>query len=139
MKKIYNTKEEKALARTKRRKAKQTSHLKERYILRIPFSDCWYWVGSTWEGGYGYVRHSIDGKIIHTSAHRYLYEQYIEKIPPHLDACHSCDNPSCVNPAHIWPGTVSENMKDAYAKGRKTQKGINNGNYKTGKHIKDLQ
>ena len=107
---------------------------KEKYITRVPFSTCWYWTGQIWPGGYGYVRYVENGKLKHQSAHRYIYEQHKGKILEHLDACHSCDTPCCVNPEHIWPGTVSENMKDAYAKGRKSTKGKLNGNYKHGKY-----
>jgi hypothetical protein len=39
-------------------------------------------------------------------------------MPPKFYACHRCDNPVCVNPAHIWPGTPRENMVDAHRKGR---------------------
>lgn len=141
MKKLYNTLEEKNAARRQRRAAKSQTKYKEKHILRIPFSDCWFWIGSYWPSGYGYIRYTENGKIRHQPAHRYIYELYKEKIPKELDACHTCDNPSCVNPEHIWPGTPSDNMKDAYRKGRRTAKGIHNGNYRHGKYDtnKDLR
>jgi hypothetical protein len=39
-------------------------------------------------------------------------------MPRHLYGCHACDNPSCVNPSHIWPGTCRQNAQDMIAKGR---------------------
>ena len=41
-----------------------------------------------------------------------------ERFPKGMDACHSCDNPRCVNPKHIWPGTHQQNVSDCVAKGR---------------------
>lgn len=107
------------------------SKYKERYIRRLD-NGCWEWIGCRWKGGYGYLR--PNRKII--SAHRYMYELYKGPIPDGLDACHTCDNPWCVNPDHIWLGTHGENMKDAYRKGRKTQRGIYNGNYRHGKRTR---
>jgi hypothetical protein len=39
-------------------------------------------------------------------------------FPAGMMACHTCDNPGCVNPFHIWPGTMSENIRAAVVKGR---------------------
>jgi hypothetical protein len=105
---------------------------KDKYILRVPFTTCWEWIGQRWKSGYGYLR--PNRKIV--SAHRYIYEELVGPIPDGLDLLHSCDNPGCVNPDHLRPGTHSENMKEAYRKGRKSQRGEKNGNYRHGNRMK---
>lgn len=133
MKKKYFTKEEQLEARKQRyRQNNPDPKYKEKYIHRNMDTGCWEWLGQKWSGGYGYVR--INRK--HIPAHRYIYSLYKGVISDGLDACHSCDNPGCVNPDHIWPGTPSDNLKDCYSKGRRTQRGTSNGNYKHGRRIR---
>ena len=82
-----------------------------------PESGCWVWQLSGSQGGYG--QKCVGGKAM--PAHRYYYEQKYGPIPEGLDACHRCDNPSCVNPDHIFPGTREENVADCIAKGRRAE------------------
>ena len=84
-------------------------------VERIPFSGCWIWTGHATPGGYGVISH--DGKQQY--AHRVSFEFHIGKKPGELNVCHRCDVPSCVNPDHLFLGTQSDNVKDAYDKGRK--------------------
>ena len=75
---------------------------------------CWEWTDTLNSNGYGQLK--IDGKI--WSAHRYSYEI---NVGPIGDLCvlHRCDNPSCVNPEHLWLGTQIDNIVDMDIKGRR--------------------
>lgn len=79
-----------------------------------PEGDCLVWVGSRDRRGYGYT--SDGTKTV--KAHRLSYQVHKGPIPDGLLIMHSCDNPPCVNPAHLSVGTVRENALDAVAKGR---------------------
>jgi hypothetical protein len=76
---------------------------------------CIEWTGAKTNRGYGHL--SFDGK--HMLAHRAAFEASTRmRLPKGVLVCHACDNPSCIKPEHLWIGSQSDNMKDAYKKGR---------------------
>lgn len=75
--------------------------------------ECWNWKGSSCSSGYG--NFSFEG---HTKSHRVSWVLTFRDIPKGLCVCHKCDNPSCVNPYHLFLGTNSDNIKDMWSKGR---------------------
>lgn len=79
--------------------------------------ECWPWLGSTDKDGYGQLA-VRDPKRRTLKAHRLAYEFGIGPIPYGLGALHTCDNPPCCNPRHLWAGTQKDNMRDMIAKGR---------------------
>ncbi len=101
---------------TKEHVEKNTNTLEDvwKYINK-KYEDCWIWKGSISSDGYGRI--VINHKIYRT--HRLIYEMTIGKIPDGLLVCHSCDNPLCCNPEHLFLGTYKENTQDMISKGRK--------------------
>src|SRR4051812_35617659 len=80
--------------------------------------ECWIWKGHKSSRGYGRISLHHHG-LGNYQAHRLSWELANAKpLPGHLRACHSCDNPLCVNPAHLWPGTDADNVRDRDKKGR---------------------
>lgn len=93
---------------------------KERFLAKVEKSNrCWLWVGATksrnpdraygqfWDGGRARPAAQVAWEMANGKS-----------FPIGMDALHHCDNPRCVNPDHIFPGTASDNAKDASAKKR---------------------
>ncbi len=85
--------------------------------------ECWEWTGSLNASGYGSFAVEGNGH----NASRIAKMLTSGPIPEGLCVCHSCDNPACCNPAHLWIGTYKQNRDDAITKGRmKEISGSNN-------------
>jgi len=83
--------------------------LKTKYVINEN-TGCWTWTGTTDNDGYGGYNHQ--------RAHRLFYELYKGTINNGFLICHTCDNPSCVNPDHLYEGTNQSNMDDMVLRDR---------------------
>lgn len=98
---------------------------------------CWIWNFRKNEDGYGEL--FVDGKK--QKAHRISYQLFKGDIPKGLFVLHKCDNPSCINPDHLFLGTNADNMNDMKLKGRASRLvGSLNGRAKlTDKSVQDIR
>jgi hypothetical protein len=99
--------------------------LAERLYLHIAKGrpdECWPWTAARNRAGYGLVGVNRKSHL----AHRIMYEVTHGQLLSGEAVCHSCDNPWCVNPAHLWLGSVADNNADRHRKG-KSRGGVNKG------------
>jgi hypothetical protein len=90
----------------------------ERFWAKVDIGgpdECWPWTAGTYRKGYGQFNAGPPWHPNH--AHRYAWI-YTYGDPGELHVLHSCDNPPCCNPAHLFLGTNADNMADKVAKGR---------------------
>lgn len=89
---------------------------------------CWGWSGKLDSYGRAFlmIGSKADGSRKNCRAARLSYEEFVGPIHEGLCVLHTCDNPSCINPEHLFLGTQADNMADKVAKGRQA-KGKNHG------------
>lgn len=78
----------------------------EFFWSRVRKDDCWIWLGYTNPNGYGEFHYRRRRQM----AHRYAYGQLVGPIPAGLHIDHLCRTHACVNPAHMEPVTIAENV-----------------------------
>ncbi len=91
--------------------------MRERQLSNYTISEsgCWVWNGKKDRDGYGCVKR----EGISISTHRLFYKVYKGSIPEGMLVLHTCDNPSCVNPKHLYVGTQLDNERDKTIRGRR--------------------
>ena len=94
------------------------------YILNnitINSDGCWIWQKSKTKAGYGITAHHQQRVYVHRLSYK-IFKGEITKP----NVCHTCDNPSCVNPDHLFLGSQLENMHDCFKKNRIDATGLSN-------------
>lgn len=94
-----------------------------KFLAKVKFAgedECWEWQAGTSRFGYG----QFAVKRRATNAHRVAWVLWVGEIPKGKWVLHTCDNPLCVNPQHLYLGTVLENNRDRVERGRGRPAGV---------------
>lgn len=99
------------------------------HVVKGSQDECWEWRGTKRTGGYGFLRVWVLQGNPEIKASRIAWLLVHGSVPVDQLLCHRCDNPACVNVAHLFLGTHTDNSQDMIRKGRKySTAGTNNGN-----------
>lgn len=110
------TEQEPACAGGLSREARVRFWSRVRPVARGPRKGCWLWTGARHPFGHG--RFALGTGIAPGYTHRIAWELLRGAIPAGMQVNHHCDEPSCVNPDHLYVGTQGDNMRDAKRRGR---------------------
>jgi hypothetical protein len=106
-----------------KRRRQYTNHCKPcrfwKRVAKAGADDCWLWAGPLDKNGYGITGLGTTPDI--QRSHRAAWTFTRGGIPKGLCVCHTCDNPLCCNPGHMWLGTNAENTRDRETKGRSSR------------------
>lgn len=91
--------------------------IEERFWRKVKKGEensCWEWIAGRTIDGYGSFW--FNNRVM--KSHKVSYLLHTGDVPTGMCVCHTCDNPLCVNPKHLWLGTQLENIEDRQKKGR---------------------
>ena len=95
---------------------------------------CWNWINYKSPTGYGVIKY---GKHHTYRVHRLMYFLWFSDFKDDMVVCHKCDNPSCINPEHLFLGTQLDNIRDRNLKGRTSRLGAPIGSRNGGAKLTD--